>query len=161
MSEIKYGFAPFFRKDSRLLILGSFPSVKSRQVEFYYGHSQNRFWGILSRFFNEEKPQTTDEKRAFLARNRVALWDIVTECEIVGSSDATIKNYSVADLNEILARAPIEKIILNGGTAYAIFKKNYADIDIPYVRVPSTSPANTRCNEEEWFYELSTAFGRA
>ena len=89
MSDIKYGFNPVFDKNSRVLILGSFPSVKSRQVEFYYGNKQNRFWRILSGFFGEELPLSTDEKISLLKRQNVALWDIVTQCEIVGSSDVT------------------------------------------------------------------------
>lgn len=159
MNVIKHGFEPFYRPDSRLLILGSFPSVKSRQVEFYYGNPQNRFWKILADFFGGDKPLTVEEKKEFLCRHQIALWDIVTQCEIVGSSDATIKNFQVADLGRVLACAPIERIVVNGGTAYKIFLKHYADISTPYIKLPSTSPANTRCDEKEWMSELSRTFG--
>lgn len=101
MAAIKYGFAPVFDGHSRVLILGSFPSVKSRQVEFYYGNRQNRFWRILCSFFGEGVPESVDEKKALLLRCNVALWDMVTECEIEGSSDASIKNYKVADLTKL------------------------------------------------------------
>lgn len=160
MNEIKQGFAPFFNGDSKALILGSFPSVKSRQVDFYYGNPQNKFWAILAEFFKEVKPQTLSEKKDFLTRNKIALWDIVTRCEIVGSSDSSIKNYTVANLREVLDFAPIERILINGGTAYKIFEKNYRGLSVPYVRLASTSPANTKCDKEEWFNELSRTFSR-
>ena len=123
MSGIKCGFEPVFDKNSRVLILGSFPSVKSRKVEFYYGNRQNRFWKILCGFFGEAVPESTEEKIALLLRHNVALWDIVTECEIEGSSDASIKNYKVAELDKVLSVSPIKLIILNGGKSFEIFKK--------------------------------------
>lgn len=159
MSDIKYGFNPVFDKNSRVLILGSFPSVKSRQVEFYYGNKQNRFWRILSGFFGEELPLSTDEKIGLLKRRNVALWDIVTECEIVGSSDVTIKNYKVADLGIVTSVANLELIILNGGKAAEIFKKNYGGLNIRTEFLPSTSPANTRCDEGLWYKALASVFG--
>lgn len=158
MSEIAQGFAPFFNSDSRLLILGSFPSVKSREVDFYYGNPRNRFWTFLADFFKEEKPETTIEKKNFLTKHKIALWDIVTKCEIVGSSDASIKNYLVADLNEVLNFAHIETILINGGTAYKIFEKYYKKISVPYIKLGSTSPANVMCDKGEWFNELSRTF---
>ncbi|MDE5942723.1 MAG: DNA-deoxyinosine glycosylase [Clostridia bacterium] len=161
MSEIKYGFAPLYDKDSKLLILGSFPSVKSRKVEFYYGNPQNRFWRVVSSFFGENSPKTTEEKKNFLLKRNIALWDIVTECEISGSQDSTIKNFKVADLKTLLQNCDIRYIILNGSTAFKIFKNNYGDINIPYVKLPSTSPANTRFYEKEWRDALSRAFDRA
>lgn len=161
MSEIYKGFLPFINNDSRMLILGSFPSVKSRKAEFYYGNPQNRFWSILAEFFGESTPVATDEKQSLLARKRIALWDIVTQCEIVGSADATIRNYTVADLDVVLSRAPIERILINGGKAYNIFLKHYSGLTVPYVKLPSTSPANTKCDKEVWLNELSTAFNRA
>lgn len=161
MSEIKYGFKPVYDSDSKVLILGSFPSVKSRAAEFYYGNKQNRFWRVVSSFFNENPPKTTDEKRDFLLRNKIALWDIITECEIVGSQDSTIKNFKVADIKSLLQNSEIRYIILNGGKAFSVFAANFADIEIPYIRLSSTSPANTRFNEKEWYDALSKAFGRA
>ncbi|HIR67263.1 MAG TPA: DNA-deoxyinosine glycosylase [Candidatus Coproplasma avicola] len=158
MSDLVYGFEPFCDVDSRLLILGSFPSVKSRAQSFYYGNPQNAFWRILSAFFKQPLPVSVEEKKLFLRRNKIALWDIVTSCEIVGSADSTIKNYSVADLKKVMDISPIEKIILNGGTAYKIFLKYYKNIAAPYIKLPSTSPANARAKDEEWCDELSRTF---
>lgn len=158
-TEKKVGFAPVFDEQSRVLILGSFPSVKSRRIEFYYGNKQNRFWRTVCGFFGEAVPETTEGKKEFLFRRKLALWDMVTACEIEGSADASVKNAEVADLNEILADAPIEKILLNGTLAYNLFIKNYADIKIPYVKMPSTSPANPRFTEEVWRKELNDVFG--
>ena len=121
MSEIKRGFEPCYDDNSKLLILGSFPSVKSRQVQFYYGNKQNRFWKTISGFFGDEVPQTVEEKKEFLKKRRIALWDIVTECEIEGSKDDTIKNFKVADIKKVLQNSKISFIIVNGGKAFFIF----------------------------------------
>lgn len=146
----KIGFAPVFDEKSRILVLGSFPSVKSRKIEFYYGNQQNRFWRMLCGCFGEEIPQTTAGKKAFLLKRGVALWDIVTACEIEGSSDASIQNAEIANLNEVLSVAKIEKILLNGAAAYRLFVENYAHLSIPYEKMPSTSPANPKFNESVW-----------
>ncbi len=160
MSEIKRGFEPCYDENSKLLILGSFPSVKSRQVQFYYGNKQNRFWKTISGFFGDEVPQTVEEKKEFLKRRRIALWDIVTECEIDGSKDDTIKNFKVADIKKVLQNSKISFIIVNGGKAFSIFEANFSDIGVPYVKLPSTSPANTRFTKEIWYDYLSRVFGR-
>ncbi len=157
--ERKAGFAPVYDVDSRLLILGSFPSVKSRQVDFYYGNKQNRFWCTICGFFREEIPESTQEKREFLSRKKIALWDMATACEIVGSSDASVKNVEVADLNEVLSKAKIEKILLNGSLAYQLFIENYANVEVPFVKMPSTSPANPRFTAKIWEKELYDVFG--
>lgn len=157
-NERKIGFAPVFDKDSRVLILGSFPSVKSREVDFYYGHKQNRFWKMLCGYFNEEIPTTKDGKISFLKRNKIALWDMAVSCEIKGSSDASVKNAVTADLQEILPFAKIEKILLNGTLSYDLFIKNYADLDVPFERMPSTSPANPRYDEKIWRRALDDVF---
>ena len=158
MGEIIRGFEPFAPDGAKVLILGSFPSVKSRSAQFYYGNPQNAFWKIMAEFFNESPPKTLEEKKLLLSRRQIALWDIVTECEIVGSKDATIKNYRVADLSQFLQNSEISLIIINGGKAYEIFLKNYKDLKIPYVGLPSTSPANTRLDKEKWFNALRRAF---
>ncbi len=155
------GFPPVFNQESRVLVLGSFPSVKSRQIEFYYGNKQNRFWRMLCGFFQEEIPATTEGKIEFLLRNKIALWDMAVSCEIEGSSDASIKNAVVADLSVILSNAPIEKILLNGGLAYRLFTENYGDLAIPAVKMPSTSPANPRYTKEAWEKELYVVFRNA
>ncbi len=130
--------------------MGSFPSVKSRQIEFYYGNKQNRFWRLICGYFGEDVPETTAGKKEFLAKRGVALWDIVTACEIEGSSDLSIKNAEIANLNEVLPFAKIEKILLNGAAAYRLFVENYADLPIPYEKMPSTSPANPKFDESLW-----------
>lgn len=158
MSELVQGFDPVYDKDSKVLILGSFPSVKSRRVEFYYGNPQNRFWRVVCSYFGESVPESTESKREFLKRRNIALWDIVTECRIVGSQDATIKNFKVADLKTILQNSKIGFIILNGSKAFSIFREHYTDIHTGYCKVPSTSPANTRFDEKEWKNALSRAF---
>lgn len=161
MSEIKYGFAPFYGRDARLLVLGSFPSVKSRKTEFYYGNSQNRFWRVLAEFFGDNLPLTVDDKKQFLLKNKVALWDVVAECEIEGSRDSTICNFKVADVENLLQKIDVRLIILNGGKAEEIFSDNFSDISVPYIKLPSTSPANTRFSKEEWFRGLSRVFNRS
>ena len=158
MSSTVKGFEPVFDGNSRLLILGSFPSVKSRNIQFYYGNKQNRFWRILCAYFGEDIPDSVEGKREFLINHRVALWDIVTECEIVGSKDDTIKNCKVADIKTLLQNSDIKYIILNGSKAFSIFNEYYSDIKIPYKKLPSTSPANTRFNEKEWHDAISSAF---
>ena len=154
----KIGFAPVFNENSKVLILGSFPSVKSRQIEFYYGNKQNRFWRLICGYFGEEVPETTAGKKEFLTKRGVALWDIVTACEIEGSSDATIKNAEIANLNDVLSVAKIEKILLNGMAAYRLFVENYAHLSIPYEKMPSTSPANPRYDESVWIKAFDEIF---
>ena len=141
-----------------MLILGSFPSVKSREVDFYYGHKQNRFWKMLCGYFNEEIPATKEEKISFLKRNKIALWDMAVSCEIKGSSDASVKNAVTADLQEILPFAKIEKILLNGTLSYDLFMKSYADLNVPFEKMPSTSPANPRYDENVWRRALDDVF---
>lgn len=158
MDNLIKGFEPFYDKNSKVLILGSFPSVKSREQRFYYGNKQNAFWRILSEFFGADKPLTVEEKKAFCLGNKIALWDIVTECEIVGSRDETIKNFKVANLREVLQNSQISFILINGGRAYSIFEKFYSDLETPHIKLPSTSPANARRNDNEWYDALSRAF---
>ncbi len=152
------GFPPVYNEHSKVLILGSFPSVKSREIAFYYGHKQNRFWKTICGYFHEDVPQTIEEKRAFLLRHKIALWDIALSCDIVGSSDASIKNAEIADLSEILATASIEKIFLNGNLSYQLFLQRYENIDIPYQKLPSTSPANPRFSPQIWQEALDGVF---
>ncbi len=154
----KIGFAPVFDKDSRLLILGSFPSVKSRQIDFYYGNKQNRFWRTVCGYFQEKIPESVEEKRAFLFRRNIALWDMVTACEIEGSADASVKNAEVADLNVVLGASKIEKILLNGTLSYELFMKNYEGLLIPHQKMPSTSPANPRFDKKIWEDALDAVF---
>lgn len=154
------GFTPFYNADSRILILGSFPSVKSRQQNFYYGNPRNAFWRILATFFGVDEPTCVEDKKALLTNRQIALWDVVTECEITASRDETIKNFKLANIEYLLQKAPIEFILINGGKAYELFLKNFASVPVPYVKLPSTSPANTRRRDEDWYGALRRAFNR-
>ena len=154
----KIGFGPIFDKDSKVLILGSFPSVKSRQIDFYYGNKQNRFWRTICGFFGEEIPETPQEKTVFLLKNKIAVWDMITACEVTGSSDASIKNEELANLEEVLSNAKIEKILLNGALSYNLFMRKYASLSEMAVKMPSTSPANPRFSMERWRAVLNDVF---
>ena len=156
--QIKMGFPPVFNGESKVLVLGSFPSVKSREISFYYGHKQNRFWGMLCGYFQTEIPETVEEKKAFLLKQKIALWDIATACEVQGSSDASIKNAKIADLQPIFHTAKIEKVLLNGTLAYDLFLSKYESISISYQKMPSTSPANPRYDKETWWRALNDVF---
>lgn len=149
------GFEPCFDCESRILILGSFPSVISRKALFYYANPLNRFWKTLESLTGEPPLKSVAEKKAFLSRHRIALWDVVTECDIRGSLDSNIKNYVVADINAVTEAAKIEAIFLNGQTAYRIFKKHFPSLSSLAVLLPSTSPANTRFDYAEWEKALS------
>jgi hypoxanthine-DNA glycosylase len=140
---------PVFDENSRILLLGSFPSVKSRETAFFYGHKQNRFWKVISAVFDSSEPQTIPEKKAFLIKNGIALWDVIASCDIEGSADNTIKNVTPNDLSLILNNAKIERIFVNGGTA-ARFYKRYIEpaIGISAITLPSTSPANAAWSAE-------------
>ena len=155
---VKMGFAPVYDENSKVLILGSFPSVKSRQVEFYYGNKQNRFWKMLCGYFGVAIPETTADKKRLLLDKGVALWDVITECEIEGSADASIKNPVVIDLAPIIATANLRKILLNGALAYDLFIKAYPNCPIPLLKMPSTSPANPRYGESIWRQALDDVF---
>jgi hypoxanthine-DNA glycosylase len=150
------GFAPFVRADSRILILGSFPSVKSREQGFYYGHPQNRFWRTIAAVRGETVvPTTIPEKKALLARQRIALWDMAAECEIEGSMDSDLRNVRVVDLAPLLERAHIERILLNGRKAESLFLAHCPEWEHLAVYVPSTSPANGRFSLDTWRAALS------
>lgn len=134
---------PFICSDSSVLILGSFPSVKSRQTGFYYGHPQNRFWKVVSSLYNESVPHTIEEKKALLKRCRIALWDVIASCDIRGSSDASIRNIAVNPVGSVLRGASIERIYTNGATAkrlYDTYLKQQTGLEA--IPLPSTSPAN-------------------
>ena len=152
------GFEPVFNEHSKALILGSFPSVKSREISFYYGNKQNRFWRMVWGFFKEEIPESVADKKDFLLRKGIALWDMVDSCEIEGSADASVKNAKLVDLSVLFSKCKIEKILLNGTLAYDLFCRKYAGIEIPYVKMPSTSPANPRFDMEIWRKELYDIF---
>ena len=141
---------PVYDADSKILILGSFPSVKSREAGFFYGHPQNRFWKVTAAVFGEEVPGAIEEKKAFLLRNKIAVWDVIKSCDIEGSSDSSIKNVTVNDLGEILNVADIREIFVNGKTALRYYEKYTKEkIGRKAVCLPSTSPANAAWSVEK------------
>ena len=161
---ISHPFPPLFDENSRVLILGSFPSVKSREQMFFYGHPQNRFWKVMSSVAGCGLPKTVEEKKAFLLSNSVALWDVIASCDITGSSDGSIKNVIANDLTAILNSADIKEIFVNGKTAEKYYKKYIRDkIKRDAVCLPSTSPANAAWSveklTEEWKRYLSEYIG--
>lgn len=135
-------FAPVWDENCRILILGTFPSVKSRENAFYYGHPQNRFWKVLSGVFADAVPVRIEEKKRFLLRHHIALWDVIQRCDIVGSGDSSIKNAVPNDLCEVLENAPVRYVFLNGQTAGKLYAKYQKERNLPFVVLPSTSPAN-------------------
>ena len=152
---LQHPIPPLYDEDSRILILGSFPSVKSREMAFFYGHPQNRFWKLLSLLLEAPFPETVPERRAFLFSNRIAVWDVIASCEITGSSDASIRDAVPNDLGRILDAARIRQIYVNGQTAGRLYRKYqepilrkaYGDC-AKAVILPSTSPANAAWNLE-------------
>lgn len=144
------GFEPVYNRESKVLILGSFPSVKSRSVGFYYGNPQNRFWRVLSELFHENVGGNVSDKINFLLRHGIALWDIARACEIQGSSDSKIRRPQIVDLNPVLRGSNIRKIILNGKKAGELYAMEYGKSGIPYRVLPSTSPANVRFDLQPW-----------
>ena len=134
---------PLYDTNSKILILGSFPSVKSREQLFFYGHPQNHFWRVISAVFNKPVPETVEQKRKLLLDCHIAVWDVIASCDITGSSDSSIKNVVPNDISVILNSAPIEKIFVNGQTAYKYYNKYIRDtVGRQAIVLPSTSPAN-------------------
>lgn len=157
--KVYHNIAPVYDKDSRILILGSFPSVKSREAAFFYHHPQNRFWKVLAAVTGKTLPCTIEEKRAFLLDSHIAVWDVIASCTIYGSSDASIRDVVPNDLGRILDTAPIKKICTNGGTSWKLYRKYQMPLTgMEPVRLPSTSPANAAWSlerlVEEWRKEL-------
>ena len=150
MTHIIHPIPPFYDENSKVLILGSFPSVKSREQMFFYGHPQNRFWKMLADIFGEKIPASVDEKKALLKKHRIAVWDVIKSCKIEGSSDSSITDAVPNDINEILSRSDIGKIILNGKTAEKYYNRFISEqIETDAVCLPSTSPANAAWSLEK------------
>jgi hypoxanthine-DNA glycosylase len=149
---VVHPIAPVYDENSRILILGSFPSAKSREEMFFYGHPQNRFWRVIAAVFGAETPQTAEEKRIFLLSHGVALWDVLASCEIEGSADSSIKKAVPNDLSRILSEAKIERIFVNGKTAEKYYNKYMKKtLGKEAVCLPSTSPANAAWSVEKLF----------
>ncbi len=150
MERIVHPIDAVFDKNSEIVILGSFPSVKSREYGFFYGHPQNRFWRVIARICGEDTPQSIEDKKAFLLRNHIALWDVIESCEITGSADSSIKNVVPNELNKILTTADIKAVFTNGKTAQRLYEK-YNKCGFEAVCLPSTSPANAAWSEDMLF----------
>ncbi|MBR3165554.1 MAG: DNA-deoxyinosine glycosylase [Lachnospiraceae bacterium] len=149
--RIIHPIPPFYDRDSRILVLGSFPSIKTRESGFFYGHPQNRFWKLMTALFGEEKvPVTKEEKQAFAARHHIALWDSIHACDIVGSSDSSIRNVEPNDIRVILDAADIRMIITNGKKSHEIYRKYCMEFTgREDICLPSTSPANAAWTMEK------------
>jgi len=147
---MEHTFKPYYNKDSLVLILGSFPSVKSRELGFYYAHPQNRFWKILSKIYNEKIDDSIESKKDFLKKYKIALYDVCYSCDIKGSSDNTITNVVPADIGSILSNSRIKKVYVNGRVAYNLYNKLIKDkINKEAIYLPSTSPLNARYSLED------------
>jgi len=158
-SHISHMFLPVYDKNTKVLILGSFPSVKSREQGFYYGHPQNRFWKVLAAVCGCEVPRTIEEKKAMLLANHIAVWDVIDSCDIIGSSDSSIKNVVPTNIAGILPETEITRIYANGKTAGRLYDKFIREsTGMEAVVLPSTSPANAACSLEKlievWKEEL-------
>ena len=159
--HVRHEFLPVYNENSKVLILGSFPSVKSREMRFYYGHPQNRFWKVIAAVTENPIPETIEEKKALLLGSGIAVWDVIESCEIVGSSDSKIRKVKVNDFTEILSCVPDIRIFANGTKAWELYQK-YAlsQTGREAKRLPSTSPANAAWSLEklcvEWKKNLKT-----
>lgn len=150
MEKVIHQFPPIYDNKSQILILGSIPSVKSREIGFYYGHPQNRFWKVLSHVLGEDIPITIEQKINLLYRHQIALWDVLASCEIRGSQDVTIRNPVVNDIKLILRKTDVNQIYTNGKKAYQLYQKYcYPTTKIEAVLLPSTSPANATQSLEQ------------
>ena len=153
--RIDHPFGPLYGPDSRILILGSFPSVKSREQQFFYGHPQNRFWKVLAIIFNQPIPQNIEDKKNLVLDNGLALWDSIHSCTVIGSSDSSIKDVIPNDIRDIIQNSNINRIFCNGALSHKMYMKYiFPDTGIKAVKLPSTSPANATFSleklVEEW-----------
>ena len=151
--RILHPFGPLFNPESRILILGSFPSVKSREQNFFYGHPQNRFWKVIAALFDRPVPATVPEKKELILGHGLALWDSIASCVITGSSDASIRDVRANDLRIILDSCPIERIYCNGRKSHEMYNRYILpELEREAFCLPSTSPANA-----QWSLEKLTA----
>ena len=143
MTHVIHKIPPVYNKNSQILILGSFPSVKSREGRFFYHHKQNRFWKVLSTIVNDVLPETIDEKKDFLLKNHIAVWDVIASCEITGSSDSSVKNAVPVDIAQVTELCRLERVYCNGALAAKLYHRYLEDKGgLPATALPSTSPAN-------------------
>lgn len=142
-ANIIHPIPPLYDENSRVLILGSFPSVKSREAMFFYGHPQNRFWKLMALLFDAEAPSTVEEKKRLVLSHGIAMWDTIHSCTITGSSDSSIKDVVPNDLSVILNNSRVKRIFCNGAASHRLYQKYIYPINnIPAQKLPSTSPAN-------------------
>ena len=154
----QHPFPPLYDKNSRVLILGSFPSVKSREQMFFYGHPQNRFWEVIAEVCGEEVPQTIEEKKKLLHAHGIALWDVIEECDIIGASDSSVKNAVPTDIPSLLGKTQVRTILCNGALSKKIYDQyQLPRTGIPAQKMPSTSPANAAWS----LTRLKEAWGRS
>ena len=147
---IVHPIKPLYNSSSKILILGSFPSVKSREEGFFYSHPQNRFWRVMASVCSSEIPQTIQEKKRLILDNEFALWDVIHSCDISGSSDSSIKNVAPNNIGIILENSNVNRIFVNGKKAESLYKKYIEkQVGIEAVCLPSTSPANAQWNLEQ------------
>ena len=153
---MNHPFEPIYNANSNVLILGTFPSVKSREHHFYYGHPQNRFWKVISTLTHTKLPQSIEAKKSMLLAHGIAIWDVIQSCDIVGSSDSSITNVIPMDFSRILAQSQVKRIFANGATAAKLYQK-YCEqsTGIPIIKLPSTSPANAAFSLEKLLNEWS------
>lgn len=149
-SLVTHEFPALFDRDSRVLLLGSIPSPKSREQGFYYGHPQNRFWKVMAQVLGEEVPETIPQKKAMLKKHHVALWDVLESCTIVGASDTSIEDVVPNKISELVKKSKVARIFCTGATAHKLYQKYCAaDVGMDAVKLPSTSPANCAVSLEK------------
>ena len=152
--KVVHEFGPFYDENSRVLILGSIPSPKSREQGFYYGHPRNRFWPVLAGLFDEPVPETVEERKAFLTKHNIALWDVLASCDIRGADDGSIKNPEANNMELILNSADIRAVFTTGGKATKLYERLCLPVcGVASVGLPSTSPANCGCSMERLMEE--------
>jgi hypoxanthine-DNA glycosylase len=163
VEHLVHSIPPTFDEHSRVLVLGSFPSPKSREGQFNYGHPQNRFWRVLAQLAGEELPATNDEKRSFCLRHGIALWDVIAECDIEGASDTSIRNARPNKLSLITKHAPVEAVFCTGAKAHELYRRLGCEQEcgLPATRLPSTSPAHAACSMDRLLTAYAAIFEHA
>ena len=149
-TRVTHEFPALYDRESQVLMLGSIPSPKSREMAFYYGHPQNRFWKVMAAVLGEDIPETIPQKKAMLKKHHIALWDVLDSCTIVGASDTSIEDPIVNNIGELVKKSKVSRIFCTGATAYNLYKKFCAnDVGMEAVKLPSTSPANCAVSLEK------------
>ena len=149
-THVTHEFPALYDRESRVLLLGSIPSPKSREMAFYYGHPQNRFWKVMAAVLGESVPETIAQKKAMLKKHHVALWDVLDSCTIVGASDTSIEDPVVNNIKGLVEKSKVTRIFCTGATAHKLYQKLCAkDVGIDAVKLPSTSPANCAVSLEK------------